>query len=273
MAMPTVRLNDGNEIPAIAFGTGSALGGKDATEAVNRALQAGFAHIDTATIYRNEQTVGRAIRESRLDRAELFLTTKYGEGDIQTEIRISLEKLGVGYVDLYLIHLPWLVEKDFAGAWREFVKIKKNGLAKSIGVSNFTVEQLRTIIETGEIKPAVNQIRLHPCNYASQRALLEYSAAHGIVIEAYGSLYPITTAPGSPVARVLAEVAQRIGGTPAQVVFKWVLAKGAVVVTTTGKRARLDEYLAAPELPALLPEEVAAIDAAGAQMETLRFSG
>ncbi|KAI0042147.1 Aldo/keto reductase [Auriscalpium vulgare] len=286
MSIPTIKLNDGGEIPVLAFGTGSWLRGKAATEYVDNALNFGFSHIDTAAIYYNEDSVGTAIRESGIDRKDLYITTKYDGGDIQEAIRASLEKLGLKSVDLYLIHFPGLVEKDFGGAWAEFVKIKESGLARSIGVSNFTLEQLQTVVNTGTSIPAVNQIQFHAYNYASHKDLLEFSAKHGIVTEAFGSLAcvsrttlfllrsslsppdarsPITTYPGGAVDSVLATIAARIGGTPAQVIFKWVLAKGAVVVTSTSRADRLKEYLAVTELPDLTEAEVASIDTAGAQ--------
>ncbi|KAI0043787.1 Aldo/keto reductase [Auriscalpium vulgare] len=265
MATPSLLLNDGYKIPVLAFGTGSALYGRSATEYVDRALNAGFSHIDTAALYRNEDSVGDAIHESGLDRSDLYVTTKYGGGDIRESINSSLSQLGLKFVDLYLIHQPGLV-KDIGSAWDEFVKLKDDGLAKSIGVSNFNVEQLQATIKTGKTKPAVNQIRFHPYNYASYKDLLEYSAKHGIVVEAYGSLAPITKTPGGPLDPVLAAIAKRIGGTPAQVIFKWVIAKGAVVVTTTSRPERLKEYLAVPELPDLTDAEVASIDAAGATL-------
>ncbi|KAA1478082.1 Aldo/keto reductase [Dentipellis sp. KUC8613] len=265
MSIPTVTLNDGNKIPVIGFGTGSSLYEKDATEYVDHALEAGFSHIDTAAIYKNESSVGEAIRASGLERSDLWVTTKYDGGDILQGIQTSLSKLGLKSVDLYLIHFPRLVSSDFEGAWEEFEKLKKDGLAKSIGVSNFSVQDLKTVVNSGSITPSVNQIRLHPYNYASYKDLLAYSAQHNIVIEAYGSLAPITTYPGGPVDKVLATIAKRIGGTPAQVIFKWVIAKGAVVVTTTSKESRLKEYLAVVDLPDLTADEIAAIEEAGAK--------
>ncbi|THH13681.1 hypothetical protein EW146_g6575 [Bondarzewia mesenterica] len=263
MPFPRIVLNDGNEIPAIGFGTGSALFGKDATQYVNQALEAGFSHIDTAAIYGNEESVGTAIRESGLERSDMFITTKYDGGDIQ-------KGLGLKSVDLYIIHFPRLVQHNFEGSWREFEMIKEVDLAKSIGVSNFSVDDLKTIVKTAKIKPAVNQarplIRFHPYNYASYKEVLEYSAKHGIIIEAYGSLAPITTYPNGPVQPVLATISKRIGGSPAQVIFKWVLAKGAVVVTTSSKSERLREYLTVADLPDLTAAEVAAIDEAGAKV-------
>jgi len=132
-------------------------------------------------------------------------------------------------------------------------------------VSNFTLEWLRRIVKTGKVVPAVNQIHLHPYNYASWRDALAFSAKHGIAIEAYGSLAPITTYPGGPLDTVLATIARRIGGTPGQVIFKWAHAKSIVVVTTTARRTRLDEYLNVVHLPDLTSEEVEAIDEAGAK--------
>ncbi|KAG6807879.1 hypothetical protein H0H93_000885, partial [Arthromyces matolae] len=144
--------------------------------------------IQLKTVYDNEESVGKAIRESALSRDELYVTTKYLTGPIQKTFQDSLHKLGLKYVDLYLIHQPTSVKHDVEGCWREFEKIKESGSARSIGVSNFNVEQLQALVKIAQIKPAVNQIRLHPYNYAENKSLLEYSAKHGIVVEAYSSL-------------------------------------------------------------------------------------
>jgi len=145
------------------------------------------------------------------------------------------------------------------------IKIREAGLTRSIGVSNFNLRRLQRVVKTGKVVPAVNQINLHPYNYASWKSALDFSEKHGIVTEAYGSLAPITTFPGGPIDPVLATIARRIGGTPVQVIFKWVHAKGFAVVTTTTKRTHLDDYLRVIELPDLTPEEVEAIDKAGAE--------
>ncbi|KDQ19014.1 hypothetical protein BOTBODRAFT_28493 [Botryobasidium botryosum FD-172 SS1] len=263
MPFSDLTLNDGHKIPQIAFGTGSALYEKDAADAVEQALNNGFDHIDTAQVYHNEESVGAALRDSGVSRSEVFITTKYGGGNIREELEKSLTKLGVTYVDLYLIHFPASVEKDFAGSWEEFEKIKKDGLAKSIGVSNFTVDHLKKILETANIVPAVNQIRYNPYNHAEHASLLRFAAEKGIIIEAYGSLAPITKKPGGPVDVPVAQAAARLGATPAQVIFSWVKAKGAVIVTTTSKKERLQEYLGVGDLPPLTQEEIEAIDAAG----------
>jgi len=265
MPFGSVKLNDGNEIPAIAFGTGSVNKGRDVSDLVIQAIEAGFSHIDTAQSYGNEESVGEAIRDSGLSRSELFLTTKYGSGAIQGTVRNSLAKLDLKYIDLYIIHSPHAVEGNFEGAWREFEKIKEDGLARSIGVSNFNVEQLQIIVKIAKIKPAVNQIQFHPYNYAEHKPLLEYSTKHGIITEAYGSLTPITKLPGGPVDAPINTAAKRLGITPTQVLLAWVKAKGVVIVTTSSKKERLEEYLAVADLPPLTRDEIAAIDDAGAK--------
>lgn len=265
MPFGTIELNDGYKIPVIAFGTGTANRGRDATDYVAQALEVGFAHIDTAQIYRNEDSVGTAIRESGLSRSELYVTTKYATGSIYQTVRESLAKLGLKHIDLYLIHAPSSVEPDFEAAWKEFENIRDAGLAKSIGVSNFNVEQLQTVIKVAKIKPAVNQIRLEPYNYAEQKAVLDYCSKHAIVIEAYSSLAPLTTYPGGPVDAALNAAATLRGATPAQILFAWVRAKGAVIVTTSSKKQRLQEYLEAADIAPLTDEEIAAIDEAGAK--------
>ncbi|KAF9464109.1 Aldo/keto reductase, partial [Collybia nuda] len=264
MPFENIKLNDGNEIPAIAFGTGTAHFGKDATEYVAQALEAGFSHIDTAQFYDNEDSVGTAIRESGLARSELYITTKYSSDPIQQSIRSSLTKLGLKYVDLYLIHFPEAVGGDFEGSWREFEKVQESGLSKSIGVSNYNLEQLQAVMKIARIPPTVNQISLNPYNYVNHKALLEYSHKHGIVTEAYSSLAPITKYPGGLVDIPVNAAAKRRGATPDQIIMAWVRAKGAVIVTTSSKKARLHEYLAVADIEPLTESEVAAIDEAGA---------
>ncbi|PPQ95290.1 hypothetical protein CVT26_014864 [Gymnopilus dilepis] len=266
MPFPVLSLNDGNKIPSVAFGSGSVNKGKDIHQYVEQALDAGFTHIDTAQFYANEQFVGLAIQKSGLSREDLFVTSKFGFGNVQDAFRASLKNLGLSYLDLYLIHTPGSVPNgDFEGVWQQFEDFKKSGLVKSIGVSNFTIEDLQKILKVAKIKPAVNQIRLHPYNYAEHAALLDYHAKHGIVTEAYSSLAPITTYPGGPVDAPLKAAAYRLGITPTQVIFLWVRAKGAVIVTTSSNKEHLKEYLAVGDLPPLTEEEVAEIDKAGAQ--------
>ncbi|KAJ7813850.1 Aldo/keto reductase [Mycena olivaceomarginata] len=244
-----------SHLPAIAFGTGSIYKHMDVTRYVQQALDAGFSHIDTAQC---AQYVGDVIHDSGLARSDLYITTKYGFGDVQETIRKSLSNVRVifsAYVDLYLIHNPRSVP-DVDAVWKEFEIIKKDGLAKTIGVSNFTLEQLQTLIQKALVWPAVNQIEFHPYNYAKNKALLEWSSNHGIL---YHQI------PGGPVDAPVAAAADRLGISPTQVLLSWVRAKGVVIVTTTSNKDRLEEYLAVGDLPPLSDAEVAAIDEAGAK--------
>ncbi|KAJ7031261.1 NADP-dependent oxidoreductase domain-containing protein [Mycena alexandri] len=264
MPFGTLPLNDGKKIPAIAFGTGSIYKHMDVTRYVQQALDAGFWHIDTAQFYETEEYVGNVIRESGLARSDLYITTKYGRGDVREAIQNSLSNLGLKYVDLYLIHQPrFLPEID--PVWKEFEVLHKDGLAKTIGVSNFTLEDLQSLVHKAIVWPAVNQIELHPYNYAQKKALLEWSAKHGIVTEAYSSLSSITKFPGGPVDAPVAAAAKRLGISTTQVLLSWVRAKGTVIVTTTSNKSRLEEYLAVGDLPPLSDSDIAAIDAAGAK--------
>ncbi|KAG6909758.1 hypothetical protein DXG01_015474 [Tephrocybe rancida] len=267
MPWDSIELNDGHLIPSIGFGTWKLGNGQAPTDQVEQALSVGFSHIDTAQFYRNESEVGVAIRESGLAREDVFITTKYSgtDGlDIPTSINNSLKNLGVGYVDLYLIHHPRLALPDIPTAWEQMEKLKANGLAKSIGVSNFGVADLEILLASAKIKPAANQILLHPYVFAKQQPVVEFGAKHGIVTEAYSSLIPITQLPGGPLDKPLYDIAGRLGVTPDQVILAWVKSKGAVVVTTSSKKSRLEGYLHAGDL-ALTPEDVSDLDEAGAK--------
>ncbi|KAF9564165.1 Aldo/keto reductase, partial [Agrocybe pediades] len=273
MPFPEIELNDGHKIPSIAFGSGSVNKGKDIHRYIEQAIDTGFSHLDTAQYYANEPSVGKAIRESGLSRQDLFVTSKHGFGDVNTAFNASLENLGLEYLDLYLIHTPSVIKKDgdYETIWRQFEKFKESGRAKSIGVSNFGVDNLQKLLKIAHVKPAVNQIQLHPYNYAKNIDLLAYHAEHGIITEAYGSLAPITTYPGGPVDSALESAAQRLTQasnkkvSTTQVIFAWVKAKGMVIVTTSSSKQHLEEYMAVGDLPELTEEEIAAIDAAGAK--------
>ncbi|KAI0067043.1 Aldo/keto reductase [Artomyces pyxidatus] len=266
MPWDIIKLNDGHSIPSIAFGTWKMGNGQGPIDQVDQALSVGFDHIDTAQAYRNEEEAGTAFRESGLARKDVFITTKYSglNGlDIETSIQNSLKNLGVDYVDLYLIHHPRLAQPDIPTAWAKMEKLKADGLAKSIGVSNFGVADLEILLASAKVKPAANQILLHPYVYAQQAPILAAGALHGIVTEAYSALIPITQKPGGPVDRPVGTIATRLGVTADQVLLAWVKAKGAVVVTTSSKKSRLEGYLAAGDLE-LTTADIAAIDAAGA---------
>jgi len=264
-----IKLNDGRHIPGIGFGTWKIP--QDVTSGqVDQGLGVGFDHIDTAQVYRNEEETGKALRESGLKREEVWVTTKYSGSDpglgIRATFEQSLRKLGVTYVDLYLIHSPRLVKDDIAGAWKEFELLKKEGLAKSIGVSNFQIEDLKVLLESAEIKPAVNQILFHPYVYSKQKALVDFQNEHGIVTEAYSALTPLTSRPGGPVDKPVNAIAKRLDLKAEQVLLAWVAHKGAVIVTTSSKKERLEGYLAVGQIQ-LTSEDVQSIDDAGAQTD------
>ncbi|THU87153.1 Aldo/keto reductase [Dendrothele bispora CBS 962.96] len=271
MPWDLVKLNSGYEMPTIAFGTWKMGNGEGPISQVDQAINVGFSHVDTAQSYQNEAEAGQAIHDSGLKRDEIFITTKYSglNGlDIKTSINNSLKNLGVSYVDLYLIHHPRLAVPDIPTAWKQMEEIKKDGLVKSIGVSNFGVKDLTTLLATAEIKPAANQILLHPYVYATQAPIIEYAQAHDIVIEGYSSLIPITQRPGGPVDAPVNKLAKKYDATPDQILMAWVKHKGAVVVTTSSKKDRLEGYLNAGNL-SLTDEEVASIDLAGSEGEKL----
>ncbi|KAF8504476.1 Aldo/keto reductase [Russula emetica] len=265
MPWDLIPLNDGNAIPSIAFGTWTLGNGQGSIDQVEQAFSVGFSHIDTAQVYGNEEEAGRALRESGLARKDVYITTKYSglHGlDIETSIHNSLKMLGVEYVDLYLIHHPRLAQPDIPSAWAEMEALKRAGLAKSIGVSNFGIDELSVLLASAKVKPVANQILLHPYVYARQAPLLAYTASQGIVSEAYSALTPITRQPGGPVDKPVNEIAERLNATADQVLLAWVKAKGAVAVTTSSKRSRLEGYFAAGDLE-LTVADIAAIDSAG----------
>jgi len=259
-------LNSGYSIPSIGFGTWTLGNGQSPVDQVEQALNNGFNHIDTAQSYRNEGETGIALKESGLSRSDIFVTTKFSGTnglDIPTSIKNSVNSLGLSYVDLYLVHSPRLAVPDIPTCWAQMEKVKGDGFAKSIGVSNFNVEHLEILLASAKVKPAVNQILLHPYVYQRQKPILEYAAKNGIIIEAYSALIPITKSPGGPLDKPLDELSAKFGATPEQILLAWTKAKGAVVVTTSSKRTRLQGYLAAGDI-VLSSEDIAAIDAAGA---------
>jgi 2,5-diketo-D-gluconate reductase A len=237
--VPPLALRDGERIPQLGFGVFQ-VPPRDTEEVAARALAAGYRHIDTAAAYRNEAPVGQAIRASGLDRGEVFVTTKCWNDDQGYEqakraLAASLERLEMSHVDLYLIHWPVPAHDRYVETWKAFIDARAEGLARSIGVSNFNPDHLERIIrETGET-PAVNQIELHP--YFQQRGLRHEHEQLGILTEAW-----------SPLAqgRVLDDpaivaIADTHGKTPAQVVIRWHLQLGNVVIPKSVTPARIEQ--------------------------------
>jgi 2,5-diketo-D-gluconate reductase A len=240
-AIPTVTLNDEHTIPVIGLGVGE-LSDSETEQAVSTALEAGYRLIDTAAAYGNEQAVGRAIAGSGLPRSELFVTTKLATDDqgfqsSQDALTASLDRLGLDYVDLYLIHWPGGDPGSYVNSWGGLMKRREDGDTRSIGVANFHAEHLSNIIDLSYFTPAINQIELHPLlNQAELRAT---NADYGIVTEAYGPL-GVGKLLDNP---TIAAVAQAHGKTPAQVLIRWSIQLGNVVIPRSANAERIKSNL------------------------------
>jgi len=263
--IPELQLNDGRSIPQLGFGV-FMVDPAETERVVSDALAAGYRHIDTAAIYGNEEGVGRAIAASGIPREELWITTKLWNSDhiagrAAEAMATSLDRLGLDRVDLYLIHWPRPDADRYVDAWTQLLALREEGLATSIGVSNFTPIHLdRVISESGQV-PSIDQVELHP-GFA-QRELRAYAAEHGVAIESWGPLgqgkYPLLE------ESAVVSAATAHGATPAQVVLSWHLARGLVVIPKTVSASRMAENLGAVELT-LTVAELDAIDAIDADL-------
>ncbi len=241
MTIPSLTLHDGVEIPQLGFGVFQ-VPPEDTQEVVEQALDAGYRHIDTAGAYRNEKGVGAAIAASELAREDLFVTTKLwnseqGFDSTLAAFEASTGKLGFEYVDLYLIHWPVPSEGRFVDTWRAFERIHGEGRARTIGVSNFRVEDLERLEAETEVRPTVNQIELHP--RLQQAELRAWHADHGVVTEAWSPL-----AQGELLDdETIVAIAERHGKTPAQAVLRWHLQLGNVVFPKSVTPERIRENI------------------------------
>jgi 2,5-diketo-D-gluconate reductase A len=258
--VPTITLNDGTEIPQLGFGVFQ-VDPEQTERIVTDALEAGYRHIDTAAIYGNEEGVGAALAKSGIARDELFITTKLWNSDQGTQsahdaIDLSLAKLGLDHVDLYLIHWPSPHRDLYEESWLALEEIKAAKKTRSIGVSNFQVPHLERIIAASDTVPAVNQIELHP--EFQQREVRGFAAEQGIHIEAWGPLgqgkYDLF---GNP---AVTAAAQATGKTPAQVVIRWHLQNGLILFPKSNSAARIAENFDVFDFE-LTSDQVAAIDA------------
>ena len=240
-AIPSVTLNDDHTMPVIGLGVGE-LSDSETEEAVSAALEAGYRSIDTAAAYGNEAAVGRAIASAGIPREELFITTKLATGDqgfqsSQDACKASLERLGLDYVDLYLIHWPATKQGAHVDSWGGLMKAREVGHTRSIGVANFHEDHLSDIIDLSFVTPVVNQIELHPL--LNQAALRAVNAGRDVVTEAYGPL---------GVGRLLdnptiVSVAEAHGKTPAQVLIRWSIQLGNVVIPRSSSPERVRSNL------------------------------
>jgi 2,5-diketo-D-gluconate reductase A len=241
--VPTITLNDGVRIPQLGFGVFQIDPGTDTEQAVGKALEAGYRHIDTAHMYGNEESVGKAIAASGLARDELFVTTKlnndrHGRDEAQKALEESLTALGLDHVDLYLIHWPLPQRDDYVETWRGLEQAKAAGRVRSIGVSNFQVAHLDRLAAETDTVPAVNQIELHPD--FTQDELRAYHRDHGIATEAWS---PIGQGGELLQLQEITALAEKYGKSAAQVVLRWHLQLGNIVFPKSATPARIEENL------------------------------
>ncbi|CAF1461758.1 unnamed protein product [Adineta ricciae] len=272
-------------IPLIGYGTGTKwFSGdnskpidKDLVKSVHDALSVGYRHLDAAEMYGTETSVGEALRTQSIARNEIFITSKVFKNieNIEKACTDVLTRLGVDYLDLWLIHAPFFDRNKISleKAWQEMEKLVESGKVKAIGVSNFQKRHLEELFALNpKIKPAVNQIELHPYVYKASRELLEYCKSKDVAIEAYSPLGPLTFKSDGPANEILEKLAQKYNRTPAQVLLKWNIIKGDIVITTSSKRDRLEDFLKTTDKNfQLSDEDVKAIDDAGAKLHFRKY--
>ena len=266
-AIPKITLNNGQQIPQFGFGV-FLVPPAETTAAVTSALEAGYRHIDTAEMYRNEAEVGAAIQKLGLDRADVFVTTKldndvHRPDDARAAFDRSLRALGFDYVDMFLIHwpLPTRYDGDYVSTWQTLEEFYRDGRARSIGVSNFQPHHLRRIHQECEITPAVDQIEVNP--YLTQDDVRGFCAEHQIAIEAWSPLAR-SNALGDP---TIDEIARRYGKTPAQVILRWHIERGDIVFPKSVSPVRIRENLDIFDFE-LTGEDVEAISALNRNQRT-----
>ena len=235
-----IPLSHGGPIPPLGLGVFRIPDGRKVRRAISWALEAGYRHVDTAAMYRNEKGVGKAVRKSGLPRDQIFVTTKLWNDDHGYDAALaafdaSMDRLGLEYVDLYLIH--WPVEGLRLESWRALERIHQEGRARAIGVSNYMVHHLEELLAQAQVPPAVNQIELHPFNAESRRGVLDLCREREIVVEAYSPLTKGRHLDDPELVRIAGEV----GRTPAQVLIRYVLEKGTVALPKSGNRERIRE--------------------------------
>ncbi|KAM3423202.1 hypothetical protein BST61_g652 [Cercospora zeina] len=272
--VPNLKLNDGHSIPMLSYGTGTAwykTGDESkldqaCIDATKTAIKLGYYHLDGAEVYKTETELGTAIKESGVSRDKLFITTKVITNiqDVPSAIRTSLKKLQIDYVDLYLIHAPFFAEskEDHQAKWKQMEEVKNQGLAKSIGVSNYLPEHLDAILENCTIPPAINQIEFHA--YLQHPDLLKYHKEKGIATAAYGPQTPVTKGAGGPVDGMLAALSKKYAVNPGEICLRWCIDQDIVAITTSSKEQRLSDYLRAMTFK-LTPKEIETINEEGSK--------
>ena len=262
------KLNNGVEIPRLGLGVYQSPPGKTTERAVSYALKIGYRHVDTAYLYGNESDVGKALHESGVSREEVFITTKVWNSDqgYNTTLQAcerSLRRLGLAYVDLYLIH--WPVQGRSTETWKAMVQLLQEGKARAIGVSNYTIVDLKEILQNSEdviVVPAVDQLEFHPFLY--QRELLQFCKKNSIQLEAYS---PLTRGKRLDHQTIVA-VAKKYGKTPSQVLIRWSLQHDAVVIPKSIHEERIRENSHVFDFQ-LEPDDMKTLDSLNENLQTV----
>ncbi len=257
------KLNNGIEIPILGLGVYQSPPGKVSRDGVKYALEFGYRLVDTARIYGNEQDVGQAIHESGIRRDEVFVTTKLWNGDhgYDSTLRAfeeSLRRLGLKYVDLYLVHWPETLRQE---SWGAMIRLLKEGKCRAIGVSNYTIKHLEELLAGSDVVPAVNQVEFHPFLY--QKKLLDYCQLHGIQLEAYS---PLTRGQRLDDPKIVG-LAKKHGRTPAQVLIRWALQHSLVAIPKSVRKERILENSGVFDF-ALSPDEMSSLDSLNEDFRT-----
>ncbi len=242
----TVTFHNGNTMPKVGLGTFRVEEGQELVEAVKHAIVSGYRSIDTARIYDNEQSVGEGIRQgieaAGISRADLFITTKlwlddYGYEEAQAAYQASLDRLGLDYVDLYLLHWPGQDTQLYIDSWKGLEKLYNDGKVRNIGVSNFNIEHLERLLEEASVKPVINQVEFTP--YLNQQALRDYMKEKFIVAESWSPLMngEILT------NEVVMDIAEKHGKSPAQIIIRWNIEKDVVIIPKSVTPSRIEENL------------------------------
>jgi len=285
MSQTVILHSSKSVIPRIGYGAGtkwytgnnSAPIDKGLVQSIHEALALGYRHLDAAEMYGTDTSIAEALRTQSIPRNEIFITSKVYRSipNIEQACLDSLSRLGLEYLDLWLIHAPFFDRNkiSLADAWKQMEKLVDDGKVKAIGVSNFQKKHLEELLALNpRIKPAVNQIEFHPYVYEATREIIEFCKSNQIAIESYSPLGSIAYKPGGPVDEVVENLAKKYNRSSAQILLKWNLIKGDIAVTTSSKRERLEDFLKAlDENFQLTEDEMKSIDEAGAKLHFRKY--